>query len=86
MRARDVRIVLQDTGALSNVHPGVVKVLETLAEEQHAMGKTVAECVSLISMTIESVEKFELIAGNMKQKLEQLQRGEADPESSALST
>lgn len=86
MRARDVRVALQDSGALSNIHPGVVKVLETLAEEQHSMQKTTAECVSLISMTIESMEKFELAATNMKQKLEQLQRGEADPESSALST
>jgi hypothetical protein len=86
MRARDVRHELQVSGAMGSVHPGVIKVLETIAEEQHSMQKTIAECVSLISMTVESMEKFELVATNMKQKLEGLQRGEADPESSALST
>lgn len=86
MRARDVRSSLQLSGALDSTHPGVIKVLETIAEEQHAMRATVSECVSLISMTVESMEKFEIIATNMKQKLVQLQRGDADPESSALST
>lgn len=74
MRARDIRAAL--TG---KVDPALLQTLEAMAEEATELKKVVTEAVSLMNMAVDQMDKFDLIATNMKQKIETLGKEAENP-------
>lgn len=78
VRARQVReLEIRVQGG--NMHPQVWKLLCDLAEEQHQLQKTLAECVGTMSMLVNQNEAFNMIAEGMKKKLDTIGRNMQDP-------
>lgn len=63
----------------SDVHPKVIKWLITLAENDRHQDHLLAECVSMIQMAVAQLEGINLVAENMKHKLEMFERVKQDP-------
>lgn len=64
MRARQVRELLQ-----GNVDPRLLKVLESLAEQQHHLDKGLGECAQMIVQMEKIITDFVGVAENMKKKV-----------------
>lgn len=78
VRARQVREVQIATQG-GNMHPQVWKLLCDMAEEQHQLQKTLAECVGAMSMVVATTESFNMIAEGMKKKIDQIGKNMQDP-------
>ena len=68
-RARDVQFHLK-----GHVEPKVLRVLCALAEKNHFLEKTVAELAAMQNQTIEIVTQFSDVAGNMKNKMQSIEK------------
>lgn len=71
LRARDVRFELQGKG----IDPAVISILERLAEAKHHLFNQLNEMAQLQSRMIDTIQQFSDIAGNMKDKMHDIERG-----------
>lgn len=77
LRARDVEFELRSV----SVPPQVKSLLCRLAEINHANMNRIAELSTMLDQCINIIQSFSDIAGNMKEKMDSIQRevrGEAD--------
>ncbi len=75
IRAREIRLQLEG----QDINPKLMKILEAMAEELRAQDKSIAECMTLITMTVEQHEKFNMVAEGMRKRLEEMKRNKDDP-------
>lgn len=70
MRGRDVRQMLIG----KNVEPTVQTILERIAEINHINMKAIAELASMQEQTVNLLQNFSDVAGNMKERTDQMAR------------
>lgn len=73
LRAREIREKLR-----GKVEPVVLHTLEAMAETQHQHEKHLVEMASMLQQCVLACEGFNIIAENMKNRLEQFQRNQQD--------
>lgn len=82
IRARDVYFRLKD----ANVDPVVKELLAGIAEQQIALEQNQTELAMLLDQMTDIITGFTSVTTRMKEHLEKVRKGEADPEGDVLST